>query len=66
MTEQQAVEFVADDGSIIRACDFGPEFSADRRYLTLPDLEPIVPTEEPPVFVEEKWGLRLRLRCCEE
>ena len=37
MAEGKAVEFEADDGSVIRACDFGPEF--DERYLTLPDLE---------------------------
>jgi len=46
MIESQAVEFVADDGSIVRACDFGPEFDDGRRYLALPDLEPIVPIDD--------------------
>jgi hypothetical protein len=42
MAEGKAVEFEADDGSVIRACDFGPEF--DCRYSTLPDLEQLEPT----------------------
>jgi hypothetical protein len=45
MAEPQSAEFVAEDGSAVRACDFGPEFGEDRRYLALPDLEPIVPTD---------------------
>jgi hypothetical protein len=39
MVEDKAVEFEADDGSVIRVCDFGPEF--DERYMTLPDLKPL-------------------------
>jgi len=47
MSEQQAALFDADDWSVIRDCDFGPEFADDRRNLALPDLEPIAPTGEP-------------------
>jgi len=46
MADKQEVEFIGDDGSVVRACDFGPEFGDERRYLALPDLEPIVPIGE--------------------
>jgi len=64
VSENQATIFDADDGSVIRACDFGPEFGDERRYLALPALEPIVPADEPCVFVIEGRGLRLRSRGC--
>jgi hypothetical protein len=49
MVENQSVEFIAEDGSIIRACDFGPEH--EYRYLTLPELDPLEPTEKEGVYV---------------
>src|SRR5438874_13098061 len=53
MTAQKTMEFAAADGSPVRACDFGPEFEEERRYLTLPDLEPILPTSQEGMYFIE-------------
>jgi hypothetical protein len=50
MSASQSVEFKAEDGSVVRACDFGPDFDEERRYMTLPDLEPIEPTDREGVY----------------
>ena len=43
MKHGRDVLFDAEDGSVVRAYDFGPEFGI-RRYVTLNDLEPIIPS----------------------
>jgi hypothetical protein len=60
MAEGKAVEFEADDGSEIRACDFGPEF--DHRYLTLPDLEPLERTDIEGVYFIPSRNLQVFLQ----
>jgi hypothetical protein len=62
MSDNQAVEFVADDGSIIRACDFGRMAEPNRRYLALPDLDPIEPTDQEGVYIVRGLNLRVTLR----
>jgi hypothetical protein len=57
MPESQPVEFIAEDGSVVRACDFGPGY--EYRYLTLPDLDPIEPTDREGVYFIRSLNLRV-------
>ena len=57
MSEWQTVEFIAEDGSVVRACDFGPGY--DYRYLTLPELDPLEPTEREGVYFIRSRNLRV-------
>ena len=57
MTEKQVVEFIAEDESVIRACDFGPGY--EYRFLTLPELDPIEATEKAGVYFIRGRNLRV-------
>jgi hypothetical protein len=59
MSENKAVVFKAEDGSVVRACAIGPDFDDERRYMTLPDLEPIEPTEREGVYFIMSLNLRV-------
>ena len=48
--ETQGATIDAEDVSVIRACDFRPEFGDARRYLLLPDLKAIIPVHPEGVY----------------
>jgi len=56
MAETGIIKFDAEVGSVIRACDFGPEF--DARHATLPDLDPLEPTAEEGVYLIRSQDVR--------
>ena len=57
MVEKQSVEFIAEDGSVVRACNFGQGY--EYRFLTIPDLDPIEPTEKEGVYFIRYRNLRV-------
>jgi len=62
MSEDQAVEFIDDEGSVIRACDFGPTVEPENRYLTFPDLEPMQPIGRDGLYFIPSQNILVRLR----
>jgi hypothetical protein len=62
MNEAQAATFEVSDGLVVRACDFGSTIGTKFRYMTLPDLEPIEPTDLEGVYFIPGRRLHDRLR----